>query len=48
MALTNAQYTVAEGTRVRIASADNMPQDVIVHDGAPLDGEVAHRVSQAQ
>ena len=33
MALTNAQYTVAEGTRVRIASADNMPQDVIVHEG---------------
>jgi len=33
MALTNAQYTVAEGTRVRIASADNMPQDVIIHEG---------------
>jgi len=33
MALTNAQYTVAEGTRVRIALADNMPQDVIVHEG---------------
>ena len=33
MALTNAQYTVAESTRVLIASADNMPQDVIVHEG---------------
>jgi len=33
MALTNAQYTVAESTRVLIASADNMPQDVIIHEG---------------
>jgi len=33
MALTNAQYTVAQGTRVRIAAADNMPQDVIIHEG---------------
>lgn len=32
MALTNAQYTVAESTRVLIASADNMPQDVIIHE----------------
>lgn len=33
MALTNAQYTIAEGTRARIASADNMPQQVIIHEG---------------
>ena len=33
MALTNAQYTVPEDTRVKIASADNMPQQVIIHEG---------------
>ena len=32
MPILNAQYTVNEGTRVKIASADNMPQTVLVHD----------------
>lgn len=32
MALSNAQVTVAEGTRVQIVTADNMPQDVIIHE----------------
>lgn len=32
MALTNAQYTIAEDTRVKVASADNMPQQIIVHE----------------
>jgi len=33
MAITNAQYTVAEDTRVKIVTADNMPQTVIIHEG---------------
>lgn len=32
MPITNAQYTIAQDTRVKIASADNMPQQVIVHE----------------
>ena len=32
MPILNAHYTVPVDTRVLIASADNMPQDVIVHE----------------
>lgn len=32
MPIINAQYTVAEDTRVLVAQADNMPQDVWVHE----------------
>jgi len=32
MPILNSQYTVAADTRVKIASADNMPQTVLVHD----------------
>lgn len=33
MPITSAQYTVAENTRVKIVTADNMPQTVIIHEG---------------
>ena len=33
MPILNAQYAVAQDTRVLIASADNMPQSVTVHEG---------------
>ena len=33
MSLLNAQYTIAEDTRVKIVSADNMPQEVMIHEG---------------
>ena len=32
MPIINAHFTIAEGTRVLIASADNMPQDIWVHE----------------
>lgn len=32
MPILNAQYLIAEDTRVLIASADNMAQDIIVHE----------------
>lgn len=32
MPIINAQFTITESTRVKIASADNMPQDIWIHE----------------
>lgn len=40
MPLSNARYTVPLNTRVKIATADNMPQQVIIHE-ADHDASVA-------
>ena len=32
MPVSNAQFTITEGTRSLIATADNMTQDVIIHE----------------
>ena len=36
MPITNAQYTIAQDTRVKIASADNMPQQLTLRPGDEL------------
>lgn len=42
MAISSAQYTVANGTRVLIAAADNMPQDITVHEGDHSESTTAY------